>query len=63
MIDNIEQIKPLMNFTDEGDFYMLYVFKRKKDYENGVSPNGLDKFMFWSCSRWSIKWILTLRGF
>jgi hypothetical protein len=31
MIDNIELIKGLLNFTDEGDFYMLYVFKRKKD--------------------------------
>jgi hypothetical protein len=31
MIDNIELIKPLLNFEDEGDFYMLYVFKRKKD--------------------------------
>lgn len=31
MINNIELIKPLLNFEDEGDFYMLYVFKRKKD--------------------------------
>jgi len=31
MIDNIELIKPLLNFEDVGDFYMLYVFKRKKD--------------------------------
>ena len=31
MIDNLELIKPLLNFEDEGDFYMLYVFKRKKD--------------------------------
>jgi hypothetical protein len=31
MIDNIELIKPLLNFENEGDFYMLYVFKRKKD--------------------------------
>lgn len=31
MIDNIELIKPLLNFKDPGDFYMLYVFKRKKD--------------------------------
>ena len=31
MIDNLEIIKPLLNFTDAGDFYMLYVFKRKKD--------------------------------
>jgi len=31
MIDNINLIKPLLNFDNEGDFYMLYVFKRKKD--------------------------------
>jgi len=31
MIDNLEIIKPLLNFEKEGDFYMLYVFKRKKD--------------------------------
>ena len=31
MINNIEIIKLLLNFENEGDFYMLYVFKRKKD--------------------------------
>jgi hypothetical protein len=31
MINNLEIIKPLLNFEKEGDFYMLYVFKRKKD--------------------------------
>lgn len=31
MINNIELIKPLLNFSEEGDFYMLYVLKRKKD--------------------------------
>jgi hypothetical protein len=31
MIDNIDLIKPLLNFSDDGDFYMLYIFKRKKD--------------------------------
>jgi hypothetical protein len=31
MIDNLNLIKPLLNFEDEDDFYMLYVFKRKKD--------------------------------
>ena len=31
MIDNIELIKSLLNFEKEGDFYMLYIFKRKKD--------------------------------
>lgn len=31
MINNIEQIKELLHFEAPGDFYMLYVFKRKKD--------------------------------
>lgn len=31
MIDNFELIRPLLNFKKGGDFYMLYVFKRKKD--------------------------------
>jgi len=31
MINNIEQVKTLLNFSEKGDFYMLYVFKRKKD--------------------------------
>jgi hypothetical protein len=31
MIDNLHLIKPLLNFEKEGDFYMLYIFKRKKD--------------------------------
>jgi hypothetical protein len=31
MIDNLRQIKPLLNFDNDGDFYMLYIFKRKKD--------------------------------
>jgi hypothetical protein len=31
MIDNFNLIRPLLNFDDEDDFYMLYVFKRKKD--------------------------------
>lgn len=39
MIDNIELIKPLLNFENEGDFYMLYVFKRKKDQPEGEKDN------------------------
>ena len=39
MIDNIEQIKRLLNFIDEGDFYMLYVLKRKKDQPEGERDN------------------------
>ncbi len=31
MINNLELIKPILNFEKKGDFYMLYVFKRKKD--------------------------------
>lgn len=39
MINNIELIKPLLNFKDKGDFYMLYVFKRKKDQPEGERDN------------------------
>jgi hypothetical protein len=39
MINNIELIKPLLNFDNEGDFYMLYIFKRKKDQPEGEKDN------------------------
>ena len=39
MINNIEKIKPLLNFDSEGDFYMLYVLKRKKDQPEGERSN------------------------
>ena len=39
MIDNREIIKRLLNFENEGDFYMLYVFKRKKDQPEGEKDN------------------------
>ena len=39
MINNIEYIKRLMSFDNEGDFYMLYVFKRKKDQPEGERDN------------------------
>ena len=39
MINNIELIKPLLNFEKEGDFYMLYIFKRKKDQPEGERDN------------------------
>jgi hypothetical protein len=39
MLNNIELIKPLLNFDNEGDFYMLYVFKRKKDQPEGERDN------------------------
>lgn len=39
MIDNLELIKPLLQFEEPGDFYMLYVFKRKKDQPEGERDN------------------------
>jgi hypothetical protein len=39
MINNLELIKPLLNFENEGDFYMLYIFKRKKDQPEGKRDN------------------------
>lgn len=39
MIDNINLIKPLLNFEKQGDFYMLYVLKRKKDQPEGEKDN------------------------
>jgi hypothetical protein len=39
MIDNIELVKGLLNFSEKGDFYMLYVFKRKKDQPEDERDN------------------------
>lgn len=39
MIDNLDLIKPLLQFEEPGDFYMLYVFKRKKDQPEGERDN------------------------
>jgi hypothetical protein len=39
MINNLEIIRPLLNFEKKGDFYMLYVFKRKKDQPEGERDN------------------------
>ena len=39
MIDNLELVRPLLNFSEPGDFYMLYVFKRKKDQPEGERDN------------------------
>jgi hypothetical protein len=39
MINNLEIIKPLLNFEKKGDFYMLYVFKRKKDQPENERDN------------------------
>lgn len=38
-INNLNLIKPLLNFEKEGDFYMLYIFKRKKDQPEGEKDN------------------------
>lgn len=39
MIDNLNLIEPLLSFDKLGDFYMLYVFKRKKDQPEGERDN------------------------
>jgi hypothetical protein len=39
MINNIDIIKPLLSFDNEGDFYMLFVLKRKKDQPEGEKDN------------------------
>ena len=39
MIDNLNLIKPLLSFDKLGDFYMLYVFNRKKDQPEGERDN------------------------
>jgi predicted nuclease with TOPRIM domain len=31
MINNLSLIKPLLTFKEEGDFYRIHIFKRKKD--------------------------------
>jgi hypothetical protein len=37
MINNLDKIQPLLNFENDGDFYMLYIFKRKKDQTTNKS--------------------------
>ena len=39
MIDNINLIKPLLNFENNEDFYMLYILKRKKDQPEDERDN------------------------
>ena len=39
VINNIDLIKPLLNFSEKGNFYMLYVFKRKKDQPEAERDN------------------------
>jgi hypothetical protein len=39
MIDNLNIIKSLLDFSDEGDFYYLLILKRKKDQPEGEKDN------------------------
>lgn len=39
MIDNIDIIKNLLNFTEKGDFYLLLIMKRKKDQPESERDN------------------------
>jgi hypothetical protein len=39
MIDNLELIKPLLTFENEGDFYQLFILLRKKDQPEGERDN------------------------
>ena len=39
MIDNLELIKPLLNFSEPGDFYYCLILKRKKDQPEGERDN------------------------
>jgi hypothetical protein len=39
MINNLELIKPLLNFESKGDFYSLMILKRKKDQPEGERDN------------------------
>ena len=39
MINNIELIKPLLNFTSEDDFYFIQICLRKKDHPNLALSN------------------------
>jgi len=39
MINNLELVKQLLNFENEGDIYILYVLKRKKDQPEGERDN------------------------
>lgn len=39
MIDNLEIIKTLLQYKEPGDFYMLYILKRKKDQPEGERDN------------------------
>lgn len=41
MIDVFEQIKPLLSFNSNDDFYFLQVFQRRKDMTNGAKKNTI----------------------
>lgn len=38
-INNIHLVKELLNFSNDGDFYQLYIMKRKKDQPEGEKDN------------------------
>lgn len=45
MINNFEQIKSLLKFEDENEFYFLQIIQRKKDHKEsnfklGISNNN-----------------------
>lgn len=40
MLNNKELIIPLLKFENKGDFYMLYILKRKKDQPEGEKDNN-----------------------
>lgn len=40
MIDNFEQIKGLLEWRSEDDFYFLQILQRKKDHKDGAKVNG-----------------------
>jgi len=40
MVDNFEEIKPLLKFDNKEDFYFVQVLQRKKDFEPGQKRLG-----------------------
>lgn len=40
MVDNFEQIRKLLEWNSEDDFYFLQILQRKKDAKEGVKVNG-----------------------
>jgi len=40
MVNNFEQIRELLDFKSDDDFYFLQILQRKKDNKNGTKVNG-----------------------